>query len=76
MENYRNNQLDIKVKVRENLAKALAEAAVIQHNKPLTNEEMSALVDQLFACETPNSTPDGKPTITIMETQELESRFK
>ncbi len=76
LENYRNNQLDVKVKVRENLAKALAKSAVIQHSKPLTNEEMSALVDQLFACETPNSTPDGKPTISIVETQELENRFK
>ncbi len=76
LENYRNTQLDVKVKVRENLARALAKAAVIQHSKPLTNEEMSALVDQLFACETPNSTPDGKPTISIMETQELESRFR
>ncbi len=76
LENYRTNQLDVKVKVRENLAKALAKAAVIHHNKPLTNEEMSALVDQLFACDTPNSTPDGKPTISIVNTQELESRFK
>eukprot|EP01029_Cantina_marsupialis_P011631 TRINITY_DN258_c2_g1_i2.p1 TRINITY_DN258_c2_g1~~TRINITY_DN258_c2_g1_i2.p1 ORF type:complete len:660 (+),score=91.13 TRINITY_DN258_c2_g1_i2:5313-7292(+) len=74
--NYKTNQLDVKLKVRENLAKSLAKASAVNYGKSLTNEEMSSIIDQLFACNVPNFTPDGKPIISVLESQELESRFK
>jgi DNA mismatch repair protein MutL len=74
--NYKTNQLDVKLKVRENLAKSLAKASAVNYGKSLTNEEMSSIIDQLFACNVPNFTPDGKPVISVLETQELENRFK
>lgn len=74
--NYKSNQMDVKLKVRENLAKSLAKASALNYGKTLTKEEMSAIIDQLFACTTPNFTPDGKPIISVLETQELDSRFK
>jgi len=37
---------------------------------------MSAIIDQLFACETPNYTPDGKTIVSVLETQELDKRFR
>jgi DNA mismatch repair protein MutL len=74
--NYKSNQMDIKLKVRENLAKSLAKASAVNYGKSLSNEEMSSIIDQLFACNIPNFTPDGKPVISVLETQELENRFK
>jgi len=74
--NYKTNQLDVKLQVRENLAKSLAKASAVNYGKSLSNEEMSSIIDQLFACNVPNFTPDGKPIISVLETQELESRFK
>ena len=76
LENYKVNQLDVKVKVRENLAKALAKASAVNYGKSLSSEEMSAIIDQLFACETPNFTPDGKTIVSVLETQELDKRFR
>ena len=76
LENYKVNQLDVKVKVRENLAKALAKASAVNYGKSLSSEEMSAIIDQLFACETPNYTPDGKTIVSVLETQELDKRFR
>ena len=76
LENYKVNQLDVKVKVRENLAKALAKASAVNYGKTLSSEEMSAIIDQLFACETPNYTPDGKTIVSVLETQELDKRFR
>ncbi len=74
--NYKANQLDVKLKVRENLARSLAKSAAIRYGKPLNDEEMSEIVDRLFACKTPNFTPNGKPVISILEMGELENRFK
>ncbi|MGQ1908838.1 DNA mismatch repair endonuclease MutL [Marinifilum sp. RC60d5] len=74
--NYKTNQLDVKLKVRENLAKSLAKASAVNYGKSLSYEEMSSIIDQLFACNVPNFTPDGKPIISVLETQELEKRFK
>ncbi|PKQ62579.1 DNA mismatch repair protein MutL [Labilibaculum filiforme] len=74
--NYKSNQMDVKLKIRENLAKSLAKASALNYGKALTNEEMSSIIDQLFACATPNFTPDGKAIISVLESQELESRFK
>ena len=76
LENYKVNQVDVKVKVRENLAKALAKASAVNYGKTLSSEEMSAIIDQLFACETPNYTPDGKTIVSVLETQELDKRFR
>jgi DNA mismatch repair protein MutL len=74
--NYKSNQMDVKLKIRENLAKSLAKASALNYGKTLSNEEMSSIIDQLFACTTPNFTPDGKTIISVLESQELESRFK
>lgn len=76
LENYKSNQLDVKLKVRENLARSLAKASAVNYGKSLSNEEMRAIIDQLFACSTPNYTPDGKAIISVLENSELEKRFK
>lgn len=38
--------------------------------------EADALVRQLFACEEPNYTPDGRPVMTVISAMETEKRLK
>ncbi|MDX9769866.1 MAG: DNA mismatch repair endonuclease MutL [Tenuifilaceae bacterium] len=62
--------------MQHRLALSLAKAGSIPYNRSLEPIEMQDLVDKLFACQQPNLSPDGKPTITILGVDELEKRFR
>lgn len=62
-------------KRQEKLAHALARQAAIPHGKVLQREEMSQLIDELFACDQPYATPSGRPTMVSLSLEELEKRF-
>ena len=66
----------IKLEAREKLAIAFAAKAAIPRGKKLTEQEMEALVDQLFACEQPYLDPLKKPTISYIPLDEIEARFR
>ena len=55
---------DVKEEIQNILALTLARAAAIVYGQVLSNEEMVSLVDNLFACPSPNYTPDGKTVLT------------
>ncbi len=76
IENYKQNQLELKSDKRENLARAMARNMSIKSGRALTQEEMNNLIDELFACKMPYSTPSGKPTITTFSSEDLDKRFK
>lgn len=61
---------------KHRLALSLAKAAAIPYNRQLEPIEMQDLVDKLFACQQPNVSADGKPTITIISLDEIEKRFR
>jgi DNA mismatch repair protein MutL len=48
----------------------------VKSGKELRQEEMNNLIDELFACKMPYSTPSGKPTITTFSLDDLDRRFK
>lgn len=75
LEQFKANQQELSVPVHENLARALARRAGTKGGQPLQKEEMSALIQQLFTCKTPNYTPQGTPTFFIFETGKIESYF-
>ena len=58
------------------LALTLAKATAIVPGQVLTNEEMTGLVDGLFAVATPNYTPDGKTVLSVINEDDLEKLFK
>lgn len=58
------------------VALAMAEAAAVTANQPVTPEEMTGLMSDLLKLSTPDFTPDGKPVITIITTDEIASRLK
>ena len=66
---------DVKEEVQTLLALTLARAAAIVYGQALSNEEMSALVDSLFACATPGYTPDGRTVLTTLKDEDLEKLF-
>jgi len=76
IENYKQNLLELKSDKRENLARSMARNTAIKSGKVLTQEEMNNLIDELFACKMPYSTPNGKPTITTFSSDDLDRRFK
>lgn len=76
IENYKQNQQELKSNKRENIARSMARNMSVKAGKPLTQEEMNSLIDELFACKMPYSTPGGKPTITTISIDDLDKRFK
>jgi DNA mismatch repair protein MutL len=67
---------DVKEEVQHILALSLAKAAAIVHGQVLGKDEMTSLIDDLFACSTPNYTPDGHAVLTVIKEDEIEKRFE
>ena len=76
IENYKQNLIELKSDKRENLARSMANNMAIKEGKVLSQEEMNMIIDELFACQMPYSTPGGKPTITTFSIDDLDKRFK
>ena len=76
IEHYKHNKIELKLDKRENLVRSMARNMSIKAGKVLSNEEMNNLVDELFACEMPYASPNGKPTISTFTLEDLERRFK
>jgi DNA mismatch repair protein MutL len=66
-----NIQQELKVKI----AKSLAATQCIKTGRKLTPDEMNNLIGELFACEEPRYTPDGRPVIVTFEPREVSARF-
>ena len=67
---------DVKDKIYEALALSMANYTAIPAGKALSEEEMLFMVNQLFACRTPNHTPDGRSVIAMISDDELEKKLK
>lgn len=62
--------------LQHRMALTLARNAAIPAGQVLTSQEMSALLDDLFATSTPNYTPDGKTVLAILPTDNITKLFK
>jgi DNA mismatch repair protein MutL len=76
IEQFKLNQSELALPIRENLARSLAKRAALKSGQKLEREEMHSLIDNLFACSTPNFAPDGKPTFFIFGLNKIESYFR
>jgi len=61
---------------RENLARSVARRGAVRAGNKMSSREMRALIDQLFECESPYSSPDGRPTMITLSGEELRERFE
>ena len=64
-----------KEEVHRALALTMARSAAIVVGQVLSPDEMTALIDELFACDMPAYTPDGKKVFAIIEESDIEKRF-
>ncbi|MDR3297438.1 MAG: DNA mismatch repair endonuclease MutL [Prevotellaceae bacterium] len=65
---WRDNQ-------RHVLAASLASGMAIGAGRQLAPEEQATLVRRLLACRTPHTCPEGKPTMCVWGTEEVDRRF-
>ncbi|MGC4022371.1 MAG: DNA mismatch repair endonuclease MutL [Cyclobacteriaceae bacterium] len=75
IEQFKKNQSELQLPLRENLAQALAKRASIKANQKLSSEEMESIVSNLMACNTPNFSPEGKPTFFTLDSSKIENYF-
>lgn len=75
LEQYKHNQSTLKIPKRENILRAFAKRAAMQNKAIFSEEEMRNLIDELFACQQPYYTPDGKKTFVLLDSQHLENFF-
>lgn len=76
LENITETGVDVKSEIREKLALSFAKSVAINYGKLLTVEEITDIVNKLFACPTPNYSPDGKKIITVIEDDEMAKMLK
>ena len=75
IDQYKEYELKLDLDKRDNLAKSFACRSAIKANDSLTQKEMLALVDNLFAAKMPYVCPHGRPTMIRITTDELDKRF-
>lgn len=75
LEEYKNSPVDARTKAREQIAISLAKASALDYGAELKQEEVDHLIDNLFACSTPNYSPDGKKVLSIISTEDIEKSF-
>ena len=76
IDQFKINQSQLSLPLKENLARALAKRACIKSGQKLVKEEMQALIEGLFSCNTPNYSPEGNPTFFIFEHSKIENHFR
>ena len=76
IEGFKNNQAVLKLDKRDSLARSLARNAATKTGTKMSLEEMSLLIDQLFACQMPNVALNGNHVITTITVEELLERFE
>jgi DNA mismatch repair protein MutL len=75
-ENYKLNNLDVKLDKSENICRALARNTCIKYGKELQQEEMRLLMEHLFACENHSFSPGGKVVYSQISIYEIDKLFK
>ncbi len=75
VEQFKKNQSELELPLKDNLAMSLAKRTCVKAGQKLVVEEIQSIVEGLFACSKPNFSPDGHPTFFTFETSKIESYF-
>lgn len=60
---------------QEKMARVMAKVAALRSGTVLEPEAMQSLMDELFACETPYFSPEGKATLVQLKAQDIDAYF-
>jgi DNA mismatch repair protein MutL len=75
LEEYKANEHAEVMDARDRLAKSFACKAAIKAGDPLTSQEMTVLIEQLFLTKMPYVCPHGRPVVIRIPVEELDRRF-
>ena len=75
IDQYKEYELKLKLDKRDNLAKSFACRNAVKSGERLSSQEMTGLIDNLFAAQLPYVCPHGRPTVIRISTEELDKRF-
>jgi DNA mismatch repair protein MutL len=76
IEKVQTSASNISTEMLESIALSLAQASALKAGQRLSSEEMTDLIERLFACPNHSFTPDGKKIMTIFTYEELEKRLQ
>lgn len=75
VENLKQQPQHATADIRHRLALTMARQTSIVVGQVLSQQEMDALINDLFLSSNPNLTPSGKTILTIMKEEEIDGRF-
>ena len=75
LDQYKHFSNDIKFNKREKLLRSLAWQQSVKAGTALDHKEMESLINDLFECDIPNCTPNGKPCYLEFKKDELDKMF-
>ncbi|ACU58319.1 DNA mismatch repair endonuclease MutL [Chitinophaga pinensis] len=75
LEQFKHFSHELKLPRREQLIRSMARNNSIQAGKSLSTREMQNIIDELFACTMPNSSPGGKYTYISFKLTDLAKMF-
>ncbi len=76
IEGFKNSQQELKLDRRDALARSMARNSAIKGGTALGQQEMNTLIEELFACKTPNFSISGRPVIQTIALGEISQRFE
>lgn len=76
IEQFKLHSAELNLDKNENLVRTFAARSSLKEGQILSSEEMSAIIDQLFACEQPNYDPWGKKVFMLLDTHRIDSFFE
>jgi DNA mismatch repair protein MutL len=71
---YKTNAT-LHLEIKENIARSMAKSVVKKGNRTMGEEEMSILIDKLFACEMPYKSPTGRKCFIQFDLDDLDKKF-
>ena len=74
LENYK--QQTAQTDKKEKISRTLAKRASVKSGTKLSDEEISVLIDELFACKVPNYSPEGKSCLVKLTMDDLFGLFE
>jgi len=76
LESLKSPGLENKLTRNQVMAKTIAMKLAVKRGKKLHPEEIDSLIEQLLACNVPELSPGGKPTMAVFSFDDLARKFK
>jgi len=76
LENFKSSLSDLKNDRKLSLSQSMARSMAVKSGQCLQKEEMISLIDELFACKHPYTSPAGKQTFNTIEIDEINKKFR